>query len=178
MTAQIPSVCANNADLQSGRCCPNNCGGNARGECVDVSTMCKTNYVHNSQQPLNDERFNWPSRIFTQVCRCKGNYGGYDCSECKFGYGGQDCNTKQAERVRTSITADNFNWEDYRGQLRRAKTFIQTRYKVYIGNFSGEDFKNETRYKQVSLYNLFAWMHHYVAWSHNKKYPKDGSGIF
>ena len=172
VTAQIPSVCANNADLQNGTCCPNNCGGSARGECVDVSTMCKTNYVHNSQQPLNDERFNWPSRIFTRVCRCNGNYGGFNCSECKFGYEGQDCNTKQAERVRTSITADNFNWEEYRNNLSRAKTEIQSRYKV----FTGGDPKNETSYKEVTLYNLFAWMHHYVAWSLEEDYTMDESG--
>ena len=45
VSAQIPSVCANNADLQSGRCCPNNCGAASnRGGCVHVSTMCKTDY--------------------------------------------------------------------------------------------------------------------------------------
>ena len=171
VTAQIPSVCANNDDLQNGTCCPDNCGGSTRGVCVDVSKICKTNYT-SVPRPPNDERFNWPSKIFTHVCRCKDNYGGFNCSECKFGYGGQDCNTKRAERVRTSITENNFNWEEYRYNLSRAKTEIQSRYKV----FTGGDPKNETSYKEVSLYNLFAWMHHYVAWSLKENYTMDESG--
>ena len=171
VTAQIPSVCANNANLQNGRCCPDNCGGSTRGVCVNVSTICKTDY-DSVPLPPNDERFNWPSRIFTQVCRCNGNYDGFNCSECKFGYEGQDCNTKQAERVRTSITENNFNWEEYRYNLSRAKTEIQSRYKVYTGG----NLTNATSYKEVSLYNLFAWMHHYAAWSFKEKYEMDESG--
>ena len=175
VAAQIPSVCANNDDLQNGTCCPDNCGGSTRGECVNVSTMCKTDYVYNSQQqqPPNDERFNWPSRIFTQVCQCKGNYGGYDCSECKFGYGGDDCSEK-VKNKRTSITADNFNWEEYHNHLRRAKEAIQSRYEVYTGG----NLTNATSYKEVSLYNLFVWMHHYATYTAlETKYPtKDSSG--
>ena len=177
VTAQIPSVCANNDDLTNGTCCPNNCGGSTRGECVDVSTICKTDYVYNSdeqQQPPNDERFNWPSRIFTQVCQCKGNYGGYDCSECKFGYGGDDCSEKLEKRKRTSITADDFNWEEYHNQLKRAKDETQSRYKVFTGG-PGEH-KMEASYKEVSLYNLFAWMHHYATYTINEKYEMDDSG--
>ena len=173
VAAQIPSVCANNADLTNGTCCPDNCGGSTRGVCVDVSKICKTNYT-SVPLPPNDERFNWPSKIFTHVCRCKGNYDGFNCSECKFGYEGQDCNTKQAERVRTSITENNFNWTKYHEQLSKAKTATQNRYKVYTGN--GTDFKNETSYKEVSLYNLFAWMHHYVAWSIEENYTMYQSG--
>ena len=64
VAAQIPLVCANNADLQSGRCCPDNCGGSARGECEDVSTMCKTDYSSMGLPAhfTNDGRFNWPSQ--------------------------------------------------------------------------------------------------------------------
>ena len=175
VAAQIPTVCANNADLQSGRCCPNNCGGSDRGTCTQVSTMCKTNY-DNSGLPenfANDGRFNWPSQIFTQVCQCKGNYGGYNCSECKFGYEGQNCNNKTV-RVRKSITAANFDWTEYRNQLFRAKTAPYTRYKVYTGEGSVKD---EMSYKQVTLYNLFAWIHHYVARTAQDDYDENDSGI-
>ena len=44
MAAQIPTVCANNADLQCKVCCPNDCGGSDRGTCVNVSTMRNTDY--------------------------------------------------------------------------------------------------------------------------------------
>ena len=161
VAAQIPTVCANNDDLQSGRCCPNNCSeSDDRGTCTQVSKMCKTDY-DSSGLPENftsDGRFNWPSQIFTQVCNCSDNYGGYDCSECKFGYEGDDC-TETKQVTRTSITADDFEWTKYRNQLNRAKTAPYTRYKVYTGG----NVKDEMSYKPVTLYNLFAWMHHYVA---------------
>ena len=172
VSAQIPSVCANNADLQSGRCCPNNCGGSARGECVDVSIMCKTDY-ETVGVPKNDERLNWPSNIFNFTCKCNGNYGGYDCLECKFGYEGSDCSEKQ-KRKRGSITSDSFIWEDYHNQLMIAKDRNQTRYKV----FTGGDHKDEMNYQNVSLYNLFVWMHHYATYTLEDEYPKDGSGNF
>ena len=173
VAAQIPSVCANNANLTSGRCCPDNCGGSARGVCVDVSTICKTDYSSMGLPAnfTNDGRFNWPSQIFTRVCRCNDNYDGFNCSECKFGYKGDNCNTK-IERVRNSITAENFDWENYHKQLNRSKTEIQSRYKVYIGG----NITDESNYKEVSLYNLFAWMHHYVAWSALEDYNPDKSG--
>ena len=118
-----------------------------------------------------DGRFNWPSQIFTEVCKCKDNYGGFNCSECKFGYKGDDCSTKTV-RVRRSITDADFNWTNYREQLNRSKTEIQKRYKVYIGG----NVTNETNYKEVTLYNLFAWMHHYVAWTAEEKYNPSESG--
>ena len=173
MAAQIPMVCANNADLQSGICCPNNCGGSARGTCTQVSTMCKTDYSSMGLPAsfINDGRFNWPSQIFTQVCQCKGNYGGYDCSECKFGYQGQDCSTKTA-RVRKSITAADFNWTEYHSQLNRAKTQNQTRYKVYTGG----NITDESNYKEVTVYNLFVWMHHHVTRTTLSSYNMSQSG--
>lgn len=173
VTAQIPSVCANNANLQSGECCPDNCGGSARGVCVNVSTMCNIGYDGSGlpENFTNDGRFNWPSQIFTRVCQCKGNYGGYKCSECEFGYKGDDCSIKSM-RNRASITAQGFDWTNYRNQLNRSKFEIQSRYKVYTGG----NLKDESNYKEVTLYNLFAWMHHYVAWSVKEKYQPDQSG--
>lgn len=173
VSAQIPSVCANNANLASGVCCPNNCGGSERGDCVLVSTMCNIGYDGSVLQEnfTKDGRFNWPSQIFTQVCQCKGNYGGYDCLDCKFGYGPRDqCREKQQERK--SITAKDFDWAEYRNQLNRSKTEIQTRYKV----FTGGNPKNESNYKSVTLYDLFAWMHHYVSWTAKGGYKMHESG--
>ena len=173
VAAQIPTACANNFDLQNRRCCPDNCGGSARGICTQVSTMCKIDYSSTGLRKnfTMDGRFNWPSQIFTEVCKCKDNYGGFNCSECKFGYKGDDCSTKTV-RVRRSITDADFNWTNYREQLNRSKTEIQKRYKVYTGGI----LTNESNYKEVTLYNLFAWIHHYVSWSAMEKYQPDESG--
>ena len=177
--AQIPAVCANNANLKARECCPNTpsgvCGGN-RGSCVNVNTLCKTDY-DSSMLPnsvtyyTTDGRFNWPSQIFERVCQCHGNYGGYDCLDCKFGYGESDCNTKLPNRVRQSI-AILPNWSAYREQLRKAKHEPYSRYKVYIGG----DLLEEASYVNVSLYDTFAWTHHYVSRTQVSSYPKDESG--
>ena len=177
VAAQIPTACANNNDLLNGTCCPDDCGGSTRGECVHVSTMCNISYsktglpIDAPTNFANDGRFNWPSQIFNYTCQCKGNYGGYDCLDCKFGYGPRGVCNKTA-RVRRSITEDNFDWENYRYQLNMSKTEIQTRYKVYTGG----SLTDESNYKNVTLYNLFAWMHHYVAWTAKEKYYQSESG--
>ena len=180
--ALIPEVCANNASLQAQVCCPNTssgvCGG-SRGSCVNVSTLCKTDYDSSMLSSSSDTymyfttdgRFNWPSQIFERVCQCHGNYGGYDCLDCKFGYGGNDCNTKLRNRVRRSI-ATLPNWSVYIEQLRKAKHEPYSRYKVYIGG----DLLEETSYVNVSLYDTFAWIHHYVARTQISRYTRDGSG--
>ena len=179
--AQIPAVCANNANLQARECCPTTpsgvCGG-SRGSCVSVSTLCKTDYdspmLSSSEDPnryfTEDGRFNWPSQIFERVCQCHGNYGGYDCQECKFGYGGNNCNNKLRNRVRRSIA--DLDWSAYREQLRKAKHEPYSRYKVYIGG----NRQDESNYVSVSLYDTFAWIHHYVSRTQKNKYASDGSG--
>ena len=182
--ALIPAVCANNANLQARECCPTTpsgvCSG-SRGSCVNVSTLCKTDYdssmlsFYNDssmyQHYTDDGRFNWPSQIFDRVCQCHGNYGGHDCQECKFGYGGNDCNTKLPNRVRRSI-ATLSDWSTYRDQLSKAKNGFYSRYKVYIGG----DLHNESHYVNVSLYDTFAWVHHYVSRTQIMKYKKYQSG--
>ena len=182
--AQIPAVCANNANLQARECCPTTpsgvCGG-SRGSCVSVSTLCKTDYdnpmLSSSDDPNNDYttdgRFNWPSQIFDRVCQCNGNYGGYDCLDCKFGYGGNDCNNKLTNRVRRSIATLSDDWPAYIEQLKKAKHRPYSRYKVYIGG----NLQNEASYVNVSLYDTFAWIHHYVSRTHRVlDYNKDQSG--
>ena len=184
--ALIPAVCANNANLQARECCPTTssgvCGG-SRGSCVSVSTLCKTDYDNpmlSSSDDLDtymnyttDGRFNWPSQIFDRVCQCHGNYGGYDCLDCKFGYGGDDCNTKLPNRVRRSIADLSDDWPAYINELKKAKHGSYSRYKV----FTGGNLQDEASYVNVSLYDTFTWIHHYVSRTHLVSgYNKNQSG--
>ena len=62
-------------------CCPVTadgvCGGEAgRGECASV------NFDRHSNDTTN-VRVNW-SHYHTRICKCNGNFGGYDCSRCKY----------------------------------------------------------------------------------------------
>ena len=167
VSAQIPKVCVPvNAEDE---CCPPSngakCGGPTRGECVNVSDICHVGYdpstgIEDKYKDYADQRFNWPSRFFSKVCKCSGNFDGFDCSECKFGYGGENCQTKLSPISRTSVvdmsTAD---WEKYNMHLQSAKNTVSQRYVVYIGG----DKNLTSSYTDVTLYNLAVWMHHYIA---------------
>ena len=135
VSAQIPSVCV---PVNSAReCCPNNCGGQAKGECVDVDVMnngiCNVRYADDSSAELGqpaadyrDKRYNWPKGFFLKVCKCKGNYDGFDCGEFKFGYDKQNnCRTKLSTITRASVRQMSAtDWQKYNMQLNRAKTRI------------------------------------------------------
>ena len=177
VSAQIPSVCV---PVNSAReCCPDNCGGPAKGECVDVDIMnngiCNVRYssAELGQEDYGDQRFNWPKGFFLKVCKCKGNYDGFDCGECKFGYDNQNnCQTKLSTITRASVRQMSVaDWQKYNMQLNRAKT-TNTRYSVYTGG----DIHSSSSYSPVTLYNLAVSMHHYAARTRQRSYSSDGSG--
>ena len=162
--AQIPFVCSSNSSLQTKTCCPDKCGGVDKGECVDVSDsrICNTGYPS-----TDDSRVNWPIHFFEKVCKCKGNYAGFDCSECKFGYDeSNNCESKKTIRERRSINADDFDWEDYNNKINQAKS-IPSRYVVMT---RGNEVHN------ISVYDMFVWMHHFVAKTNSEKYSRHSSG--
>ena len=166
VSAQIPAVCVpDNQDSLPSDCCPTSngaqCGGLTRGVCAQVSEICNVGYdasvgIDSKFMAYADERFNWPSQFFQRVCKCKGNYDGFDCGECKFGYQGEDCQTKKTTSNRGSV--ESIGWEKYNRQLQTVKT-TTSRYKV----FTGGDATRTNDYKNVSLYNLIVWMHHFAA---------------
>ena len=160
--AQIPRVCSEPSFLESKTCCPDECGGKSKGECVDVSTICNTGYPS-----TDDSRVNWPIHFFRKVCKCKGNYAGFNCSECKFGYDeGNNCKSKKTIRERLSINADGFNWKDYNDKIKESKS-IPSRYVVVT----------DDEVHNISVYDMFVWMHHFVAKTNNDKYSRDSSGM-
>ena len=177
--AQIPKDCATTESLTSRTCCPiptgasNACGNNlGRGECRLVSPYCYAQYPNNG-----DPRLNWPSYFFNRTCHCNGNYAGYDCGECKFGYEGNDCNTKSTLRERRNIMdMTDSEWEDYNNKINKSKHAEESRYVILLFN---EDDGNAFNAKPVniSLYDMFTWMHHYVAKNNDDNYTITGSGM-
>ena len=180
--AQIPKVCSSKNNLTNRTCCPvptsitgalTECGNNlGRGECRPVSSYCYTGYPNNADDP----RRNWPSYFFNRTCHCNGNYAGYDCSECKFGYEGDDCNTKSSPRQRQSIAdMTDDEWEDYNGKIARSK-HEASRYVILLFNETdGNAF--DAKPVNISLYDMFTWMHHYAAKNNVENYTITGSGM-
>lgn len=164
--AQIPKPCANEDIISSKECCPiplalgsnaGSCGKNLsppRGACVDIQQRHYRDSVNNS-----DPRQNWPFFYFNRTCNCTSNYGGYDCGECAFGYRGSNCNQTSPLRSRRSINSlSPAEWRKYISQLQMAKSDTDSRYRVIVSQ-PGEPLRIES----VGVYNLFAWIHHYVA---------------
>ena len=180
---QIPKECAASQNLMSRICCPvptdvtgatTACGSNlGRGECRLVSPYCYTQYPNNG-----DPRLNWPSYFFNRTCRCNGNYAGYDCGECKFGYEGNDCNTKSSPlRMRRNIMdMTDSEWEDYNKKIIISKNAEESRYVVLLFNEADGNAFN-AKPVNISLYDMFTWMHHYVAKNNDDKYIITGSGM-
>lgn len=173
--AQIPAVCVpDNQDRLPSDCCPMSkgarCGGPTRGICEQVSEICNVGYsAAGINTNYSDQRFNWPSGFFQRVCKCNGNYDGFDCGECKFGYQGEDCQTKKPTSNRGTV--ESIGWEKYNRQLQTIKT-TTSRYKVFIGG----DATQTNRYKNVNLYNLIVWMHHFAARTETGKNSPTESG--
>ena len=176
--AQIPKDCATTQSLTSRTCCPvpkgasTPCGSN--GACRPVSSYCYTQYRDNS----NDPRLNWPSYFFNRTCQCNGNYGGYDCGECKFGYEGNDCNTKSSPlRQRQNIMDMSVSeWEEYNRKINRSKHANESRYVILLFNEADGNAFN-AKAVDISLYDMFTWMHHYVAKNNDDNYIITGSGM-
>ena len=163
---QIPGPCVEDGTITSSTCCPvpvhisnsaGACGENLptpRGKCVPISAIVEGLTI--SSGPQDDTRQNWPY-YFQNLCKCNGNYGGYDCGECIYGKTGDSCenNTIITRKEVGSLTAQER--DAFLAALKMAKTSLNyTRFMAI---------KNETLppvILQLSLYDLFAWMHYYT----------------
>lgn len=155
-SAQIPTVCSDADSLENTICCPTTtdgvCGENAnRGQCVSLATSPRNDTA--------DVRANWP-HYFTQICQCTGNYGGYDCSRCKFGYYGENCSQFQVLPRRPLRNYTDEEWSELNRILRLTKTYESDYVIILEEQVAGTS--NQTMVN-VSLYNLYVWIHHYGA---------------
>ena len=156
-SSQIPAACSDANSLENSICCPDSgdgvCGqASGRGHCVSLN---QPGYSTES----TDVRRNWPHH-FTQVCRCNDNYGGYDCSRCTYGYYGSDCSQKQVLPRRPIHEYTDKEWSKFIQITRLSKSY-QSDYVVIL-----EESKPGTSnlsISNISLYNLFVWLHHFAA---------------
>ena len=150
-SSQIPTVCANNNNLVNRVCCPNACGEN--GVCNGTDPMPVTD--------ISDARDNWP-HYYTRACECNGNYAGVDCSRCKYGYYGPNCMLRSNLQRKSIQSFSLQQWINYIEILRMAKTHISD-YKVVLREYQPGTLVDSGDMIDVTLYNLFVWLHHYAA---------------
>ena len=58
-------------------------------------------------------------------------------------------------------------WEDYNDKINKSKHAEESRYVLLV----------DDEPVNISLYNLFVWMHHYAAKNNREKYNKTESGM-
>ena len=155
--AQIPTACADRRSLEDMTCCPATvdgvCGQDAgRGLCV------ATNFTGHSTE-TTDVRVNWP-HYYTRICKCSGNFGGYDCSQCTYGYYGPDCGTKAVLPRKPVRDFTDQEWEDFIDIIRQTKTY-DSGYKVVLEE--RQPGTADLLMSNVSLFDLMIWMHHFAA---------------
>ena len=155
--AQIPTACADRRSLEDMTCCPATadgvCGEDAgRGQCAAV------NFARHSTQTTN-VRANWP-HYYTRVCKCSGNFGGYDCSRCKYGYYGPNCATKEILPRKPVRDFTDGEWEDFTSIIRQSKTYDSGYQVVLEESLPGNA---DLMMSNISLFDLMIWIHHYSA---------------
>jgi len=74
-------------------CCPNECGGSARGKCVPLSELAKDGVSI-------DHLHEWLP--FSRLCQCAQNFDGIGCGTCAKGKTGIHCD-QELVRVRKSV---------------------------------------------------------------------------
>ncbi|XP_036379707.1 tyrosinase-like [Megalops cyprinoides] len=166
---QFPRACVTPEVLRSKECCPvweqdgSVCGARSgRGFCQDVVI---SDLPNGPQYPFTgmDDRERWPSVFYNRTCQCTGNYMGFNCGDCKFGFFGINC----AER-RESIRRNIFHLSIPERQklisyLNLAKNTISQDYVIVTGTYEEMNSGTNPLFSDVSVYDLFVWMHYYVS---------------
>ena len=139
------------------------------------SNYCKAE-KHLKSRPIRNQvdiRYKWPSQIFTNVCECFANYGGYNCMRCKPGYGGEDCSQKQPHRVRKNfLHLTNGEKEEFLDIIDEAKSSVDS--KITIPILEPITSNGHDSFLELSIYDIFAIYHYYT--NRDKMINKCGKG--
>ncbi len=168
--AQFPSKCSNIESLRSKTCCPvpeglnQPCGGPNRGECTEIPIAKWTDrFVHFKESHAIDDRTNWPTLFYNKTCKCKGDFGGYDCSKCKFGKRGVNCTEKKPLLIRKDVRKmTQMEKDNYMSVLNKSR-HVTSDYKVATTFHADIMTSNSTNFVEVSAYDFYVWLHYYSA---------------
>ena len=94
------------------------------------------------------------------MCRCNGNYSGYDCSRCKFGHYGPDCSQSQVLPRRPIASYTDEEWEELIEIIQLLRSHDSGYTVILEESFPGDSSLLMTN---ITLYKLYVWLHHYAA---------------
>jgi len=95
-----------------------------------------------------------------QICQCNDNYAGYDCSRCTFGHYGEDCSQSQVLPRREISSYGDEEWEEFIEIIQMLRSH-DSGYVVILEETIPGDSSILT--SNITLYNLYVWLHHYAA---------------
>ncbi|CAB1320903.1 unnamed protein product [Coregonus sp. 'balchen'] len=166
---QFPRLCATAESLLSKECClvwegdGSACGASSgRGFCRDVEVSDLPNGLNYPFSGL-DDRERWPLVFYNRTCQCASNYMGFNCGECQFGLFGANCEERR-ESVRRNVfhlsAAERRKLVSY---LNLAKHTVSQDYLIATGTYREMNNGTNPLFSDVSIYDLFVWMHYYVS---------------
>ncbi|XP_053703200.1 tyrosinase-like [Synchiropus splendidus] len=166
---QVPRACSSREALLSKRCCPawegdgSACGASSgRGFCREVRVTAQPD---GPQYPYSglDDREKWPLVFFNMTCQCSGNFMGFSCADCKFGYSGADCSQRRESLRRNVFHLSRSERSRLLSYLNLAKQTTSRDFVVMTGTYQQMQNGSSPMFADVSVYDLFVWMHYYVS---------------
>ncbi|GCB81317.1 tyrosinase-like [Scyliorhinus torazame] len=156
--AQIPILCANDVNLETGECCPvfwgddSPCGwASGRGACQPVAG-------EHAEAGAIDFRARWPSYFFKRLCVCQGNYGGADCGECKYGWQGAWCQERRVVVRRDLADMNAAERRRFANRLHESKINLSKRYSIYVSESSVPNSRRS--FQRATAFNVANWVHY------------------
>uniref|UniRef100_H2ZM84 Tyrosinase n=1 Tax=Ciona savignyi TaxID=51511 RepID=H2ZM84_CIOSA len=163
----FPRRCTDKASLEARECCPTHTDGTKCGEMsnrgicaeiiaptIDITTL----------ELLLDDRAYWPRAFYDRACSCYGNFDDVDCSSCKAGFQGENCDVKSALAIRRNFTSLERNEIDsVISVLDKSKRIISDNYVILVTSYDRILRGESPEFANISVYNLFVWMHAYVS---------------
>uniref|UniRef100_A0A3Q3W8S8 Tyrosinase n=1 Tax=Mola mola TaxID=94237 RepID=A0A3Q3W8S8_MOLML len=110
-----------------------------------------------------DDRERWPLVFYNRTCQCAGNFMGFNCADCAFGYFGPSCSERRESLRRNVFHLSGAERMRLLAYLNLAKHTISRDYVVATGTYQEMENGSIPMFADVSVYDVFVWMHYYVS---------------
>lgn len=167
-------MCTTSKALKDRECCPyvkdvigktSKCGHHiGRGRCEYIEYPKYEFDPELTFELIFDDRKDWPRAFYDKACQCEGNFGGVDCSQCKPGYYGSQCLEKKTMVLRKNILSlSQREIDELLQNLNMSKFVTSNEYVILTTSYDRILLGEEPTFSNISMYDLFVWMHYYAS---------------